>query len=42
MKKMIIAAGVVTTMALAAAAMAQPAPGGPRGPGGVAQLTPAG
>ncbi len=33
MKKMIIAAGVVTTMALAAAAMAQPAPGGPRGPG---------
>ncbi len=33
MKKMIIAAGVVATMAIAAVAVAQPGPGGPRGPG---------
>jgi len=32
MKTMIIAAGVAATLALGAAAIAQPAPGGPRGP----------
>ncbi|MBX9576771.1 MAG: Spy/CpxP family protein refolding chaperone [Caulobacteraceae bacterium] len=32
MKTMIIAAGIATTMALGAVAMAQPGPGGPRGP----------
>lgn len=33
MKKTIIAIGVAATMALAAVAVAQPGPGGPRGPG---------